>query len=254
MTHTYHIQGMTCNGCKDSVTRAFQSLEGVCQVHVDLEKGTALLTTASVIQTKLLKEVLPSKFTLIESNTQTVKQNNVFDRDKKAPQGSKLEQLKPLFLIFGFLLLVSSALNFRGFTTLDFMLDFMGLFFFVFSLFKFLDLSGFALSFAMYDPLAKRLPLYGRVYPFLELILGFLLLAKIQLPIALLVTVILLSITTIGVCVVLLQKKQITCACLGTVLKLPMTQATFIENSVMIFMATFNKKASTLARLKLQRS
>jgi hypothetical protein len=65
------------------------------------------------------------------------------------------------------------------------------------------------------------------------------LLAKIQLPIALLVTVILLSITTIGVCVVLLQKKQITCACLGTVLKLPMTQATFIENSVMIFMATF---------------
>ena len=239
MTHTYHIQGMTCNGCKDSVTRAFQSLEGVSQVHVDLEKGTALLTTASVIQTKLLKEVLPSKFTLIESNTQRVKQNNVFDRDKKAPQGSKLEQLKPLFLIFGFLLLISSALNFRGFTTLDFMLDFMGLFFFVFSLFKFLDLSGFALSFAMYDPLAKRLPLYGRVYPFLELTLGFLLLAKIQLPIALLVTVILLSITTIGVCVVLLQKKQITCACLGTVLKLPMTQATFIENSVMIFMATF---------------
>ena len=239
MTQTYHIQGMTCNGCKDSVTRAFQSLEGVYQVHVDLEKGTALLTTASVIQTKLLKEVLPSKFTLIESNTQTVKQNNVFDRDKKAPQGSKLEQLKPLFLIFGFLLLISSALNFRGFTTLDFMLDFMGLFFFVFSLFKFLDLSGFTLSFAMYDPLAKRLPLYGRVYPFLELILGFLLLAKIQLPIALLVTVVLLSITTIGVCVVLLQKKQITCACLGTVLKLPMTQATFIENSVMIFMATF---------------
>ena len=239
MTQTYHIQGMTCNGCKDSVTRAFQSLEGVCQVHVDLEKGTALLTTASVLQTKLLKEVLPSKFTLIESNTQTVKQNNVFARDKKAPQGSKLEQLKPLFLIFGFLLLISSALNFRGFTTLDFMLDFMGLFFFVFSLFKFLDLSGFALSFAMYDPLAKRLPLYGRVYPFLELILGFLLLAKIQLPIALLVTVILLSITTIGVCIVLLQKKQITCACLGTVLKLPMTQATFIENSVMIFMATF---------------
>ena len=239
MTQTYHIQGMTCNGCKDSVTRAFQSLEGVCQVHVDLEKGTALLTTASVIQTKLLKEVLPSKFTLIESNTQTVKQNNVFARDKKAPQGSKLEQLKPLFLIFGFLLLISSALNFRGFTTLDFMLDFMGLFFFVFSLFKFLDLSGFALSFAMYDPLAKRLSLYGRVYPFLELILGFLFLAKIQLPIALLVTVILLSITTIGVCIVLLQKKQITCACLGTVLKLPMTQATFIENSVMIFMATF---------------
>ena len=99
MTQTYHIQGMTCNGCKDSVTRAFQSLEEVHQVHVDLEKGTALLTTASVIQTKLLKEVLPLKFTLIESNTQRVKQNNVFERDKKASEESNLEQLKPLFLI-----------------------------------------------------------------------------------------------------------------------------------------------------------
>lgn len=128
MTQTYHIQGMTCNGCKDSVTRAFQSLEEVHQVHVDLEKGTALLTTASVIQTKLLKEVLPLKFTLIESNTQRVKQNNVFERDKKAAEESNLEQLKPLFLIFGFLLLISCALNFKGFTTLDFMLDFMGLF------------------------------------------------------------------------------------------------------------------------------
>jgi hypothetical protein len=64
-------------------------------------------------------------------------------------------------------------------------------------------------------------------------------LAQIQLPIALIVTVVLLSITTIGVISVLLQKKQIQCACLGTVLKLPMTQATFIENSIMISMAVF---------------
>ena len=239
MTQTYHIQGMTCNGCKDSVTRAFQSLEGVHQVHVDLEKGTALLTTASVFQTKLLKEVLPSKFTLIEDNTQRVKQNNVFARDKKAPQGSKLEQLKPLFLIFGFLLLISGALNFRDFTPLAFMLDFMGLFFLLFSLFKFFDLSGFSMSFAMYDPLAKRVPLYAMIYPFLEMILGFMLLAQIQVPITLLVTVIVLGVTSVGVSMALVQKKQITCACLGTVLKLPMTQATFIENSVMIFMATF---------------
>ena len=118
------------------------------------------------------------------------------------------------------------------------MLDFMGLFFFVFSLFKLLDLSGFAMSFAMYDPLAKRVPFYGMVYPFLELILGFSLLAQIQVPITLVVTIIVLGITTIGVALALVQKKQIRCACLGTVLKLPMTQATFIENSLMIFMAT----------------
>jgi hypothetical protein len=35
----------------------------------------------------------------------------------------------------------------------------------------------------------------------------------------------------------LLAKKSIQCACLGTALKLPMTEATFIENAIMIIMA-----------------
>ena len=35
----------------------------------------------------------------------------------------------------------------------------------------------------------------------------------------------------------LLDKKSIRCACLGTALKLPMTEATFIENIIMIAMA-----------------
>jgi hypothetical protein len=34
-----------------------------------------------------------------------------------------------------------------------------------------------------------------------------------------------------------LNKKSISCACLGTTLKLPMTEATFIENALMIIMA-----------------
>ena len=35
----------------------------------------------------------------------------------------------------------------------------------------------------------------------------------------------------------ILNKKTINCACLGTTLKLPMTEATFIENAIMIIMA-----------------
>ena len=236
MTQTYHIQGMTCKGCKDSVTRAFNALEGVDAVEVDLEKGIALIGMSTAVQTHVFKQALPSKFTLIDP--QIALEKNVTNGVKKTTKVSKLRQLKPLFLIFGFLLLICGALNLKAFTSLDFMLDFMGLFFFVFSLFKLLDLSGFAMSFAMYDPLAKRVPFYGMVYPFLELILGFSLLAQIQVPITLVVTIIVLGITTIGVALALVQKKQIQCACLGTVLKLPMTQATFIENSLMIFMAT----------------
>ena len=49
---------------------------------------------------------------------------------------------------------------------------FMAGFFIVFSFFKFLNLAGFAESYAMYDELAKRVKVYGLVYPFLELFLG----------------------------------------------------------------------------------
>ena len=117
------------------------------------------------------------------------------------------------------------------------MLDFMGLFFIVFSFFKMLDLNGFLQSFKMYDPLAKRVSFYGRIYPFIETLLGLMFLMRYEINIALIITLVLLVITTIGVSKVLLQKQSIQCACLGTVLKLPMTEATLIENSIMIVMS-----------------
>ena len=62
-------------------------------------------------------------------------------------------------------------------------------------------------------------------------------LLRYQLDAALWITVVLLSTTTIGVVQSLVNKRQIECACLGTVLKLPMTEATLIENSLMLVMA-----------------
>jgi hypothetical protein len=100
-----------------------------------------------------------------------------------------------------------------------------------------LDLKGFPESFRMYDPLAKRLPIYGWIYPFIETGLGIMLLMRYEVKIALIITLLVLGITTIGVTKTLLDKKSIKCACLGTVLKLPMTEATFIENFIMIVMA-----------------
>ena len=117
------------------------------------------------------------------------------------------------------------------------MMDFMGIFFIVFSFFKFLDYKSFPNSFAMYDPLAKALPLYGWIYPFIETILGLMFLFRFQLFTSIIITILLLSITTYGVVNVLKNKQTIQCACLGTVIKLPMTIATLIENGIMIIMA-----------------
>jgi len=113
----------------------------------------------------------------------------------------------------------------------------MGLFYIVFSFFKMLDLNGFEMSFSMYDPIAKKVPFYGKIYPFIETLLGLMFLMRFQIDIALIATLIILGVTTIGVSKALFKKELIRCACLGTTLKLPMTEATFIENIIMILMA-----------------
>tara|TARA_B100002049_G_scaffold40120_1_gene26834 strand:- start:666 stop:1046 length:381 start_codon:yes stop_codon:yes gene_type:complete len=115
----------------------------------------------------------------------------------------------------------------------------MGLFYIVFSFFKFLDYKNFPASFSMYDPIAKKLPLYGWIYPIIETLLGLSFLLRYQLLISLVATIIFLGVTTIGVTRSLMDKSEIQCACLGTALKLPMTKATFIENLIMILMAAW---------------
>lgn len=235
MTHTYNIQGMTCGGCKASVEKHLSAIDGVTSVKVDLEQGKAEIGMTKHIPTTTLKQALPEKFTLSETEKKQTSQN-VFATTEEE-ELSKMQQLKPLFLIFGFIALMTTALNFNSWNMSSVMLDAMGLFFFIFSLFKFFDLSGFANSFSMYDPLAKAIPTYGKIYPFIELVLGFCLLSRFQISAVLIITIIVLGITTIGVTRSLLSKSKIQCACLGTVLKLPMTEATFIENAIMIVMA-----------------
>lgn len=236
MTHVYTVTGMTCSGCKASVEKAIQSIDSVTDVSVNLEQSEAVVSMTKHISIKKLQDALSDKFQIFETNTS----KNLFDTiDIQENNSSQLRQLFPLFLIFGYITAIAILLNIRAWETSNFMLDFMGLFYFVFSFFKFLDLKGFSESFKMYDPLAKVVPKYGVVYPFIELGLGLLFITRVQIPLALIITIIILGITTFGVTKTLLDKKSIQCACLGTTLKLPMTKATFIENTIMIIMAVW---------------
>ena len=237
MKHTYKIEGMTCGGCKASVEKSLKEIEGVSDVSVHLEKKEAEITMLIHVDTKILQHALPKKFTLTEivekKTINTVTDFGIPMEEEK----SKLAQLKPLLLIIFYIATASILLNFEDWNSNEFMLDFMGLFYIVFSFFKMLDLKGFPESFSMYDPIAKKAPFYGKIYPFIETALGLMFLMRFEIDIALIVTLVVLSITTIGVTKTLLDKKAIRCACLGTALKLPMTEATFIENAIMIIMA-----------------
>ncbi len=231
---TYRIEGMTCMGCVKGVEQKLMNVEQIHAVAVDLNSGEAKITTAdSELPLSSLQEILGSKYQISAQSTAGIQQEVA----KESP--SKWVQLKPLFLIFAYLVATAVLLHWDTSDLSAMMLDFMGLFYVVFSFFKFLDLKGFQTSFQMYDPLAKRISAYGWIYPFIELALGLCFLMRYQLEFALILTLLILGMTTIGVLRVLIDKRQIQCACLGTALKLPMTEATFIENAVMIVMALF---------------
>jgi cation transport ATPase len=237
MKHTYKISGMTCGSCKASVEKSLNDLDDVTNVVVNLEKEEAIITMRNHIEVETLQKTLSSKYAI------SMKEHkNVFASTQSSSFGieeekSKFQQLKPLLLIIFYIAVASILLHYKNWSWSEFMLDFMGLFYIVFSFFKMLDLKGFPESFKMYDPLAKRIPIYGWIYPFIEIALGLMFLMRFELNIALIVTLIVLGITTIGVTKTLFDKKSIKCACLGTALKLPMTEATFIENAIMIIMA-----------------
>jgi len=232
MKHTYNITGMTCSGCVANISNDLIRIEGVTKVDINLEKGEAEIESDRHILMGILQAAISDKYG-IRLKKEVIKPNNIDLNNEK----SKLRQLRPLFLIFLYLFSTVFLLNIRDWSATEAMLDFMGLFYIVFSFFKFLDLKGFPESFRMYDPLAKVFPFYGWAYPFLELGLGLMFLMRYQITIALVVTIVVLGLTTLGVTKTLLDKKQIRCACLGTSLKLPMTEATFIENAIMLIMA-----------------
>jgi len=248
-TTIYSVEGMTCMGCVAHVKKTIETMEGVAHVIVDLPLNRAFIQANVPPNAADIQKLLGKKYEvaiLVQDPIAVAASEGDYHsvNDHLNIADSPWKQLKPLYLIFGFLiggvfLAYFSELLVVGFDPVwpEMMLDFMALFYMVFAFFKLLDLKGFPQSFAMYDPIAKRLSFYGKIYPFIELGLGILLLMRIGVTQVLLITLIILGATTIGVVQSLLNKRRIQCACLGTALKLPMTQATFIENAIMIAMA-----------------
>ena len=172
MKHIYKIKGMTCGSCKASVENSLRDIDDVSDVEVNLENQEATITMDKHIDIVELQKSLASKYTITQKeikNVFTSTQSSSFEIEEEK---SKLQQLKPLLLIIFYIASASVLLNYKNWSWSEFMLDFMGLFYIVFSFFKMLDLKGFQESFRMYDPLAKRVPFYGKVYPFIETALG----------------------------------------------------------------------------------
>ena len=226
---------MTCSSCKASIESSLNHLDQVKSCNANIKLGELTLILNNDIDLKSLQNSIPKKYFINEEISSSDRLSGI--KSDSTNKKSKIEQLKPLFLILFYITSASILLNFKDWNWNEFTLDFMGLFFIIFSFFKMLDLKGFPVSFKMYDPLAKVIPVYGFLYPFVETVLGIMFLMRIQIIFALIVSLIILLVTTVGVTKTLLSKKIVQCACLGTHLKLPMTEATLIENIIMLSMS-----------------
>ena len=223
---------MHCDSCVSKIQQGLGSIEGAEKVEVSLS-GKFAKVTGKVKEQQILDTISKAGYKASVINRVNPKVQGV----NKGSSSSELRKLFPLLLIFIYISIASISMNLPNINSSELMLDFMGLFYIIFSFFKFLDYKNFPRSFAMYDPIAMRVSYYGWAYAFIETLLRILILFRIETFLTILITIVMLGITSIGVAKALLNKQDIQCACLGTALKLPMTKATLIENSVMMIMA-----------------
>ncbi|MBO74777.1 MAG: heavy metal transporter [Flavobacteriales bacterium] len=232
MKSTFTIDGMTCSGCAAKVTFTLQQIDFVSAVRVDLGAMQATIEADRNIDTAEVASALADypKYTAraFAANTDAA----------GTPRPSQWRTYWPLILIGLFITAVSAGIAWKTDGAMStFMECFMGAFFLVFSFFKFLDIRGFAESYQSYDLLAKAVPAYAFIYPFLELLLGMAWAFKGGIfPVAL-ITVLLMGFSAVGVIAAVTRKKHIKCACLGTVFNLPMSTVTIVEDLLMVVMA-----------------
>ena len=230
MNKTYTIEGMTCEGCVAKVSYILQQHASISSVAVVLSNKSATITMSEELAVDELQNLFgtSSKYTV-----------GAFQATIDQESESVFTTYKPLLLIFIFIAATTAiaSINNGKIELMLWMRYFMAGFFIVFSFFKFLNLTDFAESYAMYDVLAKRVKGYGLVYPFLELLLGLAYLTNYEPETTYMVTIFLMSFSSIGVIQSVLDKRKIKCACLGAVFNLPMSKITIIENLTMVVMA-----------------
>ena len=236
MKHTYKVTGMTCSSCEEKVASSLLQVENITSATVSKDTELAIITMNKHVPLNDLKIALGTKYSI-----ETILEDEIKEEEK-----SWFNTYKPILLIFFYITIVTSIMAFQSIKinemetnqiVMKWMNHFMGGFFLAFSFFKFLDLKGFAESYKMYDIVAKRIPFWAYLYPFVELGLGLSFLSNIFPLFTNSITFIVMTVSIIGVLQAVLNKKKIQCACLGAVFNLPMSTVTIIEDALMIVMS-----------------
>lgn len=158
---------------------------------------------------------------------------------------NRLEDLLPLAGVVSFVVFSTVIISYlrTDYAVMNLGKTFMAMFFLTFGGLKAYNLEGFKEAFKSYDILAQKSDLYATAYPFLELGLGIaygsmLYVNSLNFEIVThLAAIVLMTVSGIGVFQALYDGKDLRCACLGNVFKVPMTWVTLFEDFGMALMA-----------------
>jgi copper chaperone CopZ len=238
MKHSYKIIGMTCNGCVSKAKSELLKIRAITEAHVQLEPPQAAITMQKHIPLETLQAALTKagNYTITETNSGI---HHAMSPESPKETKSWLATYKSILIVFAYITGITLLIEIeRGsFIWKLWMQNFMAAFFLIFSLFKMLDLKGFAESYFSYDIIAKRWIIWGYVYAFIELGLGLAYMLKFNPLFTNIATFVVMSISIIGVIQSVLNKRKIKCACLGAVFNLPMSTITILEDALMIGMS-----------------
>lgn len=162
------------------------------------------------------------------------------EKSRQKGRGGKWTDYIPIMVIVALTLLAACAKRYAYAGAWDWMRwmhDFMGFFLVVFSMFKFFNMEGYADGFQMYDLLAKLCRPYAHIYPFIELGLGLGYLAHWQPVVIYSATIVVMVFGSLGVFNALRKGLDLKCACMGTVLKVPLSTVALLEDLGMAAMA-----------------
>ena len=108
----------------------------------------------------------------------------------------------------------------------------------ILALLKLQDVDSFATMFLNYDLLARRVPRYGYVYPFAELLAGLLMVAGVAMWLSIPVAAFIGTIGAVSVIkAVYVDRRDIKCACVGGASRVPLGFVSLTENVMMVAMA-----------------
>ncbi len=231
MTQIFAVEGMTCGKCRAKVETALAAMSPGATVTLDPPQADFPNGVDLAAANAALADV--GSYHLSQSSTVTTSSANGLIGSK-----SWLQTYFPLLLIMGFISVGAFAgTQSSGMVFHLWMINFMAGFFLAFSFFKLLDVRGFAEAYSGYDLIAMNWKPWGLIYPFVELTLGLAYLFRVQLTLTNWVALIVMSVSILGVIRANMRKETIRCACLGTVMNLPMSTVTIIEDGLMIAMA-----------------